>query len=155
MTDLRFQTEAVPRYPQPPFVEMTCPWRKEWSNSCVFSFFYFFRFSVVLRPQNPSGLLGTGQDCHLDFYTAPGLWLQSVQFYFTSIETVRTIRDKEPMATSTFTQLLSSDQIRFLEPVCLAVQPGFLRSVSCCIFCLEILLHIRSFKTKKTVRLNI
>ena len=35
-----------------------------------------------------------------------------VQHCFTSIETIRTVRDGEPwMATSTFTQLLSSDQL--------------------------------------------
>ena len=32
--------------------------------------------SVALRPQKPSGLLGTGaQDGHLDFHTAPELWI--------------------------------------------------------------------------------
>ena len=35
--------------------------------------FGFFRFTVVLRPQKPSGLLGT-KDGHLDFHTAPDLW---------------------------------------------------------------------------------
>ena len=31
------------------------------------------QFSVVLRPQRPQGLLGTSQDGHLDFQTAPEL----------------------------------------------------------------------------------
>ena len=35
--------------------------------------------SVALRPQKPSGLLGTGaQDGHLDFHTAPGLCIPPV-----------------------------------------------------------------------------
>ena len=33
-----------------------------------------FKFTVALRPQRPSGLLGTGaQDGHLEFHTAPEL----------------------------------------------------------------------------------
>ena len=62
MTAVRFQTEAVPKYPRPSFVEITCPWKND---------FFFFRFSV-LRPQKPSGLLVTKND-HVDFHTAPEL----------------------------------------------------------------------------------
>ena len=53
----------------------------------------FSKFSVALRPQRPYGLLRTGS-----FF----------QCCFTSIETVRNIRDGEPRkATSTFAQPLS------------------------------------------------
>ena len=51
------------------------------------------------------------QDGHLDFHTAPELWMDCsfVQCCFTSTETIRTIGDGEPRtATSTFTQLLGS-----------------------------------------------
>ena len=56
--------------------------------------------------------LGQGaQDSHLYFHTASELWhYVQVQCCFTSTETIKTIWDREPRtATSTFTQLLSSD----------------------------------------------
>ena len=40
--------------------------------------------SVALRPQKPSGSLGTGaQDGHLDFHTVPELWKEAA--YKTSL----------------------------------------------------------------------
>ena len=68
-----------------------------------------FMFSVTLRPQRPYGLLGTGSSGRPPL--SPWVMLQAVhvQCYFTSTETIRTIRDGEPRtATSTFTQLLNS-----------------------------------------------
>ena len=71
-------------------------------------------FSVALRPQKPSGLLGTG---------SPGgpprlshsSWALKFQSRFTSTETIRLIGDGKPRrATSTFSQVLSSDSSRFL-----------------------------------------
>ena len=46
----------------------------------------------------PYGLLGTGaQDVHLDFHTAPEVCGEfEFKYCFTSIETIRTIRDGEP-----------------------------------------------------------
>ena len=69
------------------------------------------------RDRNCLGLLGTGsppQDGHLDFHThlLSSADIQ-VQCCFTSKETVRTVRGGEPRtATSTFTQLLSSDPLQ-------------------------------------------
>ena len=77
----------------------------------LFFLFSFFKFTVALCPQRPQRPLGTG---------SPGLATSSftqllssviqVLCYFTSTETIRTIRDGLPRtATSTFTRLLSSD----------------------------------------------
>ena len=73
-------------------------------------------FSVALRPhQRPKRLLGTGspeRPPRLSHSSRP-LKAETRSVLFTSTETVRTIRDGEPRtATSTFTQLLSSDAER-------------------------------------------
>ena len=70
-----------------------------------------FNFRVALRPQKPYGLLATGspgRPPRLSHSSWPLTGL--VQCYSTSTETARTIRDWKPRtATSTFTQLLTSD----------------------------------------------
>ena len=75
-------------------------------------------FNVALRPETVRTIrdgLGLAQDVHLDFHTAPELWLKelvSFQCCFTSTETIRLIGDGEPRtSTSTFTQLLSCAQV--------------------------------------------
>ena len=59
------------------------------------------------------------QDGHLDFYTDPELCWQAFEFSlccFTSTETIRAIGDGKPRtATSTFTQLPSSDVYGYLK----------------------------------------
>ena len=81
-------------------------------------YFFFFFFYVALRPQRPSGLLGTGGHLwHLVFPTAPvlGMSTSSVQCCFTSTEAIRTLRDGEPSSSiSTFTQLLRSEGRKWL-----------------------------------------
>ena len=68
-------------------------------------------FVVLYVHRNHKAYQGRGtQDGHLDFHTAPELCIQSsVQYCFTSTETIWTNRDGEPRtATSTFTQVLNS-----------------------------------------------
>ena len=70
-----------------------------------------FCFSVSLRPQKPSGLLGTGNPGWPPRLPYSSWTLRArVQCCFTTTETIRRVRDGEPRtATSTFTQLLSCD----------------------------------------------
>ena len=72
----------------------------------------FVQFSLALRPQRPSGWLGTGSPgrpprlSHSSWARWGALF---VQCCFTSTETIGTVRDGEPRtATPTLTQLLSS-----------------------------------------------
>ena len=77
------------------------------------------------------------QNGHLDFHTAPEFCVtkDQVQCCFTSTETIRTIRDGEPRtATSTFTQLLSSD----------------IEQVQCCLTSTETVGTIRDGKPRTT-----
>ena len=70
--------------------------------------------NVASRPQRPCGLLGTGSPGRpLDFHTASELPTSSFRnVALTSREKVGNIRDREPRtSTSTFTQLLNSDQV--------------------------------------------
>ena len=74
------------------------------------------QFSVALRPQRPQGLLGTGSPGRPSrlSHKVPELWNTTVQCCFTSTETVRTVRDREPRtATWTFTQLQCSEILQF------------------------------------------
>ena len=70
-----------------------------------------FCFSVSLRPQKPSGLLGTGNPGWPPRLPYSSWTLRArVQCCFTTTETIRPVRDGEPRtATSTFTQLLNSE----------------------------------------------
>ena len=66
--------------------------------------------SIALRPQRPYGLLGTGNPGQPPRLSHSSWAPISLQCCLTSTETVRCVRDGEPRtATSTFTQLLSSD----------------------------------------------
>ena len=58
------------------------------------------------------GLLGTGaQDGHLDFHTAPELWVVKLKCCFTSTETVGLLGTGAQDGHRDFTQLLSSVQL--------------------------------------------
>ena len=84
-----------------------------WQNSTMKETrLMIFNYRVALRPQKPFGLLATGSPGwppRLSHSSWPLTGL--VQFYSTSTETARTISDGKPRtATSTFTQLLTSDR---------------------------------------------
>ena len=68
--------------------------------------FVAYYFSAALCPQRQCGLLGTVSPRRpLDFRTAPEVWRLIAQCFFTSTETVQTVRSWEPrMSTSTFAQ---------------------------------------------------
>ena len=83
-----------------------------YSHSSELHLMHVRSFNVALRLQKPQDVLGTGSPGRPP-RLSHSCWALTVcvhvQFYFTSTETVRTIRDGEPRtATSTFTQLLSS-----------------------------------------------
>ena len=85
------------------------------------------RFSVAWRPQKPSGLLGTGSPGRPPRLSHRSWSLErlfSFQCCFTFTETVRLIRDGEPRtATSTFTQLLGSEQYATFSSSNVALRP--------------------------------
>ena len=66
------------------------------------------------------------QDGHLNFHTAPELWLVQVQCYFPSTATTGTMRDNR-RATSTVTQLLSAVFITHtaMAECCIHDTPGW------------------------------
>ena len=94
------------------------PPKKEYSFFFLFFLLFFTLSSIsmlLLRPQKSQGLFGSGSPGRPPRLSHSSWALTArrsfVQCCFTSTETIRTIRYREPRtSTSTFTQLLSSDR---------------------------------------------